>query len=162
MDVPSFLGVLAPQPTVNLTFLSVCRRRRAASQAWRPLEVKKSRRRRFSSVWWAPRGWASASPAVRHRNPASTSVMSSQALFLQKLDSRWSLKVTRTPLWSSESLHTGLLWTASVSLFQNVDWRPDRRGERGGFHQHAPQRGELCSFRLFIRFRHQSLLILHR
>lgn len=73
-------------------FLPCCRRKKAALQAWHPLEARKSRRRRFSSALWVLRVWASASPVVQPRNLASTSVMSSRAPFLQKLDLRWSSK----------------------------------------------------------------------
>lgn len=34
--------------------------------------------------------------------------------------------------------------------YQNVGWRPDCGGQRGGFHQFGPQRGEFCLTELFI------------
>lgn len=86
-----------------MDFLYCCRRKKAALRAWHPLEAKKSRRRKFSSASWVPRVWASAFPAVQPRNLVSTSVTSSQAPFLQKLDLRWFLQMTRTPLWNSET-----------------------------------------------------------
>lgn len=85
-------------------FALLChRRKRAALQAWRPLEAKKSRRRRFFSALWGPRVWALASLVVQPRNLVSTSVMSSQAPSLQKSASRWLFKMTRTPLWSTQT-----------------------------------------------------------
>lgn len=62
------------------------RRKRAALLAWRPLEAKKSRRRKFFWAWLAPWVSESASAVVRPRNPESTSVTSNQDLCLLKLD----------------------------------------------------------------------------
>ncbi len=93
-----------------LSFWSAPRRKIAALQAWRPLEAKKSRRRRFSSASWVPRVWASASPAAQPRNPVSTSVTSSQAPFLQKLDLRWFVQNDQ-----NSSMKFCPLSTASVS-----------------------------------------------
>lgn len=74
------------------------RRKKTALQVWRPLEAKKSRRRRFFSAWWAPRVWESASAVARPRNLVSTSVTSSQGLFLPKSDLRWLLGISWAPL----------------------------------------------------------------
>lgn len=79
------------------------RRKKAASQAWHPLEAKKSKRRRFFSALWRPRVWALASLVVQPRNLVSISVMSSQAPCLQKLASRWLFKMTRSLLWISHT-----------------------------------------------------------
>lgn len=125
------------------SFLYCPRRRKPALQAWRPLEAKKSRRRRFSSASWAPRAWASASPVVQPRNLVSTSVTSNQAPSLQKLDLRWVLKMTKTHLWNSKThIPASPAVNCIYVLSQNVDGRPDCGGERGGFHQCGPQRGE--------------------
>lgn len=122
-------------------FLFSFRRKKAALQAWRPSEGRRSKRRRFFSVLWVAKVWASASPVVRHRNPASTSVMWSQAPCLQKLDFRWVFKMTRTPLETSVNHHS--LYLLYVSS-KNVGRRPDCGGQRSRFHQSGPQRGEFC------------------
>lgn len=131
-------------------FLSCCRRKKAALQAWHRSVAKKSRRRRFSSASWVPRVWASASPVVQPRNPASTSAMSSQAPSLQKLDLRL-LKMTRTPFWYPEANIPACCVNCIHILSQNTGWRPDCGGERGGFHQRGPQRGSFCWIKLSVR-----------
>lgn len=130
-----------------LSFSFFFRRKKAVLQAWHPLEGRKLRKRKFSSVLWAQRVWASASLVVPPRNLVSTSAMSRQAPFLQKLDLRWLLKNTSVKSWHSLVL---LQWTAFVIYDKNVGWRPDCGGERGGFHQCGPQRGEFWLIWLFV------------
>lgn len=87
------------------------RRKKPASQAWHRLAGRRSRKRRFSSVLWEQRVWASAYPVAPPRNLASTSVMSSQAPSLQKLDLRWLLENTTM---KHEHSFSCLLWTVSI------------------------------------------------
>lgn len=83
-----FLMVFVYQPAKRLLLYS-SRRKKAVWPVWHPLEERRSRRRKFSSVLWVPRAWASAYPVVQPKNLVYISVTSSQAPSLQKLGLRW-------------------------------------------------------------------------